>query len=75
MWANPKQVIDRVAVLAHGVITEAETAEAAVGAMPAGGHELLGLVRQAIERRACALLDRLKASDDQQRSEVQYSAG
>jgi serine/threonine-protein kinase HipA len=57
---NPKQVLDRVAELAKGAIAEAETAAAAVAAMPAGPHEILEPAREAIERRACRLLAQLQ---------------
>jgi serine/threonine-protein kinase HipA len=57
---NPKQVIDRVGALAQTVIVEAGATEAEVLAMPAGGHTILGQVRQAVERRARALTDQLK---------------
>jgi serine/threonine-protein kinase HipA len=56
---NPKQVIDRVAVLAKSVIAEAGSAESEVAAMPAGGHAILDQTRQAVERRARALLAQL----------------
>jgi serine/threonine-protein kinase HipA len=71
---NAKQVIDRVAVLAQAVTTEAKAAEAAVLAMPAGGHPILGQVRQAVERRARGLIDDLKEIGDEQPVEVQGSA-
>jgi serine/threonine-protein kinase HipA len=57
---NPKQVIDRVAALAKSVIAEAGIAESEVAAMPAGRHAILCQTRQAIERRARALLAQLQ---------------
>jgi serine/threonine-protein kinase HipA len=57
---NPKQVIDRVGVLAKSVIAEAGAAESEVVAMPAGGHAILDQTRQAVERRARALLAQLQ---------------
>jgi serine/threonine-protein kinase HipA len=60
---NPKQVIDRVGVLAKAVITEACAAESEVAAMPGGGHAILPQTRQAVERRARVLLARLSQSE------------
>ena len=57
---NPKQVIDRVGALAKSAIAEAAAAEAEVAALPAGGHAILGHTRQAVERRAGALLNQLR---------------
>ena len=57
---NPKQVVDRVGALAKAVIAEAHAAESDVAAMPAGGHAILNQTRQAVERRARALLVQLK---------------
>jgi serine/threonine-protein kinase HipA len=57
---NPRQVLERVGALAKGVIAEAREAEAAVTAMPAGGHVILSQTREAVERRAQTLLDQLK---------------
>jgi serine/threonine-protein kinase HipA len=57
---NPKQVIDRVGVLAKSVIAEAGAAEAEVAAMPAGGHGILDQTRQAVERRAGEILAQLE---------------
>jgi serine/threonine-protein kinase HipA len=57
---NPKQVIDRVGVLAKSVIVEAGAAEAEVAAMPAGGHGILDQTRQAVERRAGEILAQLE---------------
>jgi serine/threonine-protein kinase HipA len=61
---NPGEVLRRVAALAKSVISEAQTAESEVAAMPAGGHEILYRTRQAIERRALALLERVYESED-----------
>ncbi|HWX84943.1 MAG TPA: type II toxin-antitoxin system HipA family toxin [Xanthobacteraceae bacterium] len=57
---NPRQVLDRVAALAKSVIAEAGMAESEVAAMPAGRHAILCQTRQAIERRARALLTQLQ---------------
>jgi serine/threonine-protein kinase HipA len=61
---NPGEVLGRVAALAKSVISEADTAESEVAAMPAGGHEILCRTRQAIERRALALLEHVFESED-----------
>ncbi len=61
---NPGEVLERVAALAKSVVQEAEMAESEVTAMPAGGHEILYQTRQAIERRALALLARLYENRD-----------
>jgi serine/threonine-protein kinase HipA len=57
---NPKQVIDRVGALAKSAVAEAEAAASDVAAMPAGGHVVLDQTRQAVERRAHALLAQLQ---------------
>jgi serine/threonine-protein kinase HipA len=62
---NPRQVIDRVEALAKSAIAEAELAASEVVAMPAGDHAMLGLTRQAVERRAHQLLTQLRESDDE----------
>jgi serine/threonine-protein kinase HipA len=61
---NPRQVLDRVAALAKSVIAEAGMAESEVAAMPAGGHVILCQTRQAIERRARALLAQVQQFGD-----------
>jgi serine/threonine-protein kinase HipA len=53
---NPRQVLDRVQTLAKSAIAEAAAAASEVAAMPAGTHEVLGLTRQAVERRANLIL-------------------
>ncbi|WP_371818816.1 type II toxin-antitoxin system HipA family toxin [Rhodomicrobium sp. Az07] len=53
---NPARVVGRVASLSRLVLREAASAEDAVAAMPAGGHGLLPAFREAIERRARAVL-------------------
>jgi serine/threonine-protein kinase HipA len=67
---NPKQVVDRVGVLARSAIEEAGEAETEVAAMPAGGHEILGQARQSIERRARALLMQLQELEDERVAET-----
>ena len=62
---NPRQVIDRVGALAKSALAEAAAAESAVFAMPAGGHAVLDQARQAIERRARALLAQLPELGDE----------
>ena len=61
---NPGEVLERVAALAKSVIAEAGMAESEVAAMPAGGHTILYQIRQAIERRALALLASLNENRD-----------
>ena len=67
---NPKQVVDRVGVLARNAIAEAGAAESEVAAMPAGGHAILGQARQAVERRARALLLQLQELEDERVAET-----
>jgi serine/threonine-protein kinase HipA len=62
---NPKQVVERVAVLAKAAIAEAEAAAADVAAMPAGPHDILELTRVAVERRACVLLAKLQEPEEE----------
>jgi serine/threonine-protein kinase HipA len=57
---NPRQVVDRVGTLAKSAVAEAEAAASEVAAMPAGSHEILEPTRQAVERRAGALLTQLQ---------------
>jgi serine/threonine-protein kinase HipA len=57
---NPKQVIDRVSALAKSAIAEAKAAASEVAAMPAGTHAILDQTREAVERRARALLAQLQ---------------
>jgi serine/threonine-protein kinase HipA len=57
---NPRQVIDRADALAKSAIAGAEPAASEVAAMPAGDHAILGLTRQAVERRAHRLLTQLR---------------
>jgi len=61
---NPKQVVDRVGALAKSAIAEAVAAAAEVAAMPGGAHDVLGSARQAVERRAGALLAQLQELED-----------
>jgi serine/threonine-protein kinase HipA len=57
---NPRQVLDRIAMLAKLVVAEAGLAESEVAALPAAGHPVLYQTRQAIERRARAVLVQLE---------------
>jgi serine/threonine-protein kinase HipA len=57
---NPRQVLDRVGTLAKSALAEAEAAVSEVAAMPAGAHVILDQTRQAIERRARAVLAQLQ---------------
>jgi serine/threonine-protein kinase HipA len=65
---NPKQVFDRVEVLASLALKETEAAAAQVVAMPAGGHDSLDLARNAVERRAQTILANLRSSDENART-------
>ena len=71
---NPGEVLDRVAALTKSVIAEAEMAESEVAAMPAGRHAILYQTRQAIERRALALLASLYESGDVGRADLGYAS-
>lgn len=62
---NPKQVVERVAALAKAAIAAAEAAAAEVAAMPAGPHDILETTREAVERRACALLAQLQGPEEE----------
>jgi serine/threonine-protein kinase HipA len=62
---NPRQVIDRVDVLAKSAIAETELAASEVAAMPAGNHAILDQTRQAVERRARLLLAQLQELEDE----------
>ena len=72
---NPKQVLGRVSVLARSAIAEAEAAESEVAAMPAGGHAILGQARQAVERRARAILMQLQEIEDTRVAETAKDEG
>jgi serine/threonine-protein kinase HipA len=61
---NPRQVLDRVGVMAKTAMVEAEIAAAEVAAMPAGAHPILDQTRQAVERRASLVLTQLRELDD-----------
>jgi serine/threonine-protein kinase HipA len=67
---NPKQVLDRVAELAKSAIAEAVGAASEVAAMPGGAHEILDQTRQAVERRAQALLAQLREPGAEPSAEV-----
>jgi serine/threonine-protein kinase HipA len=67
---NPKQVIDRIDVLAKSAIAEAELAASEVAGMPAGDHEVLDQARQAVKRRARQLLTQLQEFDVRQAIKV-----
>jgi serine/threonine-protein kinase HipA len=72
---NPRLVIDRVGALARSAITEAGAAEAEVAAMPAGAHAILGQARQAVERRARALLAQLHESGSESAAKAVHAEG
>jgi serine/threonine-protein kinase HipA len=61
---NPRQVVDRVGVLAKSALAEAMPAAAEVAAMPAGSHPILAQAREAIERRSLALLAHLREAGE-----------
>src|SRR6266478_3113352 len=61
---NPRQVLDRVGMLAKSAMVEAEAAASEVAAMPAGTHEVLDQTREAVERRARILLAQLQELGD-----------
>jgi hypothetical protein len=67
---NPKLVLDRVGALAKAAIAEVGAAESEVCAMPAGGHSVLDQTRQAVERRARAVLAELQELEDNPIAEV-----
>jgi serine/threonine-protein kinase HipA len=66
---NPRQVLDRVGVLAKSAMAEAEMAAAEVAAMPAGAHLILDKTREAVERRASLVLAQLQELGDGPASE------
>jgi serine/threonine-protein kinase HipA len=61
---NPRQVVDRVETLANSALAECAAAASEVAAMPAGPHAILEQTRQAVERRANALLAQLQEATD-----------
>jgi serine/threonine-protein kinase HipA len=62
---NPRQVIDRVCVLAKSAISEADLAASEVATMPAGTHAVLDQTKQAVQRRARRLLIQLQELEDE----------
>jgi serine/threonine-protein kinase HipA len=60
---NPRQVLDRVGTFAKSALAEVGAAATEVAAMPAGRHEVLDQIRQAIERRASAIVAQLRESE------------
>ncbi len=62
---NPRQIIDRVGALAKSALAETQAAAAEVAAMPAGPHGILDETRQAVERRAHAVLAQLREVADE----------
>jgi serine/threonine-protein kinase HipA len=67
---NPRQVIDRVYMLAKSAIAETELAASAVATMPAGTHAVLDQTRQAVQRRARCLLTQLQELEDEVTTKV-----
>ncbi|MGC2074933.1 MAG: type II toxin-antitoxin system HipA family toxin [Xanthobacteraceae bacterium] len=62
---NPRQVIDRVCVLAKSAIAQADSAASEVATMPAGTHAILEQTKQAVQRRARRLLTQLQELEDE----------
>jgi serine/threonine-protein kinase HipA len=60
---NPKQVFERIGVLASLALRQAKAAAAEVASMPAGGHESLDLAVGAVERRADAMMAKLATTE------------
>ncbi len=67
---NPKQVFERISVLASLALRELEAAATEVVAMPAGGHESLELARGAVERRARAIIAKLNPAEENSEAEA-----
>jgi serine/threonine-protein kinase HipA len=57
---NPRQVLDRVGTLAKSALAEAGAAASEVAAMPAGLHEVIDQIKQAVERRASVIIAQLQ---------------
>ena len=57
---NASQVLDRVGALAKAAMAEAQAAASEVAAMPAGTHAIIEQARQAVERRARAIIAQLQ---------------
>jgi len=62
---NPRQVIERVNMLAKSAIAKAELAASEVASMPAGTHAVLDQTRRAVQRRAHCLLRQLQELKDE----------
>jgi len=60
-----RQVLARVRTLTQAALAQAEAAAADVLAMPAGGHPILELAREAIEQRARTLFAHLAEIEDE----------
>jgi serine/threonine-protein kinase HipA len=72
---NPRQVLDRVGMLAKSAMVEAEAAASEVAAMPAGTHVILDQTRQAVERRANVLFAQLQELGGEPHAEAFYEEG
>lgn len=59
---SPAQTVRRVSEIAEGVLRHAQEAKAIVEAMPAGGHQVLDTVVEAVIARARGYSERLKLS-------------
>jgi serine/threonine-protein kinase HipA len=67
---NPRQVLDRVGILAKSAMAETDAAASEVAAMPAGTHAILNQTRQAVERRANVLFTQLQELPDEPPAEA-----
>ena len=72
---NPRQVLDRVGMLAKSAMVEAEAAASEVAAMPAGAHVMLDQVRRAVEQRANLLIVQLQGLDREPHVEAVHEEG
>jgi serine/threonine-protein kinase HipA len=70
---NPKQVFERVGVLAKLARNEMESAATEVAKMPAGAHEILDLAQESIERRADAILGKLHSVKEKPEPEMRLA--
>ena len=72
---NPRQVVDRVGMLAKSAMVEVEAAASDVAAMPAGAHVMLDQVRRAVEQRANLLIAQLQGLDREPHVEAVHEEG
>jgi hypothetical protein len=62
--APPRRRSVALVLLASLALQESDAAAAEVTAMPAGGHESLGIAREAVKRRAHAILAKLQIAEE-----------